>query len=188
MGKSLVEMAAEIVQSQCCTNRMSSDEISDSLIQTYKTLSRLSAGFTEEAAAATGKSRESGALYGVSETVAEKPRPEKKASGRKKEISKTAKTSAPVSPEESIQQDQIICLECGKPYKILSSKHLKTHGLSSREYREKYGFPLRKPLCSRALSEKRKKAGEERGAPENLLKAIADRKKNGQARKQTGRT
>ncbi|MDX1777198.1 MAG: MucR family transcriptional regulator, partial [Desulfobulbales bacterium] len=47
----------------------------------------------------------------------------------------------------------------------------------SREYRVKYGFSLRQPLCAKSLSDKRKKAGKARGLPENLRKAIAQRKK-----------
>ena len=60
---------------------------------------------------------------------------------------------------------------------MLSPKHLKSHGLTGREYRAKYGFSLRQPLCAKSLSERRKKAGKERGLPENLKKAIANRKK-----------
>lgn len=181
MGKSLVEMAADIVQSQCCANSMSTEEIRDSLVQTYQTLSQLNTGLMVE----ENKEEESPHQepeYGSTREAL----PEKGVSGEKKGGGKKEKpsppVSPPVSPQDSIQQDQVICLECGKSYKVLSSKHLKTHGLSSREYRKKYGFSLRQPLCSKALSEKRKKAGEERGAPENLLKAIAGKKKSGQAK------
>ena len=61
---------------------------------------------------------------------------------------------------------------------MLSPKHLKSHGLTGREYRAKYGFSLRQPLCAKSLSERRKKAGKARGLPENLKKAIASRKKS----------
>ncbi len=176
MGKSLVEMAAEIVQSQCATNSMSSEEVSDSLVRTYKTLARLSVGIEGEIETTDAVGMNSGTS---SETVPEKPLTEKKPGPRKKGVGKQEKTTVNVSPSESIQRDKIVCLECGKSYKILSSKHLKTHNLSPREYRKKYGYSLRQPLCSIALSEKRKKAGEKRGAPENLLKAIASRKKAG---------
>jgi predicted transcriptional regulator len=62
---------------------------------------------------------------------------------------------------------------------MLSPKHLKSHGLTGREYRAKHGFSLRQPLCAKSLSERRKKAGKARGLPENLKKAIANRKKSG---------
>lgn len=176
MGRSLVEMAADIVQSQCCANSMSTEEIRDSLVQTYQTLSQLNAGLRVEENKEEDRSHQEPEYGSTREAV-----PEKGTSGEKKGGGKKENSSPPVSPQDSIQQDQVICLECGKSYKVLSSKHLKTHGLSSREYRKKYGFSLRQPLCSKALSEKRKKAGEERGAPENLLKAIAGKKKSGQA-------
>jgi len=87
-----------------------------------------------------------------------------------------------VAPEKSILRNKIICLECGQSFKLLSPKHLASHGLNGKEYRKKYGFPLRQPLCAKALSERRKKAGKERGVPENLLKAIAARKLKGSAK------
>jgi predicted transcriptional regulator len=66
---------------------------------------------------------------------------------------------------------------------MLSPKHLRSHGLTGREYRVKYGFSLRQPLCAKALSEKRKKSGKERGIPDALKKAIAARKKASTATK-----
>ncbi|MEW6289167.1 MAG: MucR family transcriptional regulator [Thermodesulfobacteriota bacterium] len=87
-----------------------------------------------------------------------------------------------VAPEKSILRNKIVCLECGQSFKLLSPKHLASHGLTGKEYRKKYGFPLRQPLCAKALSERRKKAGKERGVPENLLKAIAERKQRGSAK------
>jgi len=87
-----------------------------------------------------------------------------------------------VAPEKSILRNKIICLECGQSFKLLSPKHLASHGLNGKDYRRKYGFPLRQPLCAKALSERRKKAGKERGVPENLLKAIAERKLRGSAK------
>lgn len=40
--------------------------------------------------------------------------------------------------EATIQDEWIICLECRKKLKSITSKHLARHGLSTREYREKY--------------------------------------------------
>lgn len=80
-------------------------------------------------------------------------------------------------PEKSIQKNQIVCLECGQAFKMLSPKHLKGHNLTPKEYRKKYGFSMRQPLCAKALSERRSKSGKKRGLPENLKKAIAARTK-----------
>jgi predicted transcriptional regulator len=154
MGKSIVEMAAEIVQSQCSTKNMSTDEITYALQSTFKALQVLQ---SEEIS--TGPTGVAAGMAPPPEEVGQKP--------------------AITSPEKSIQKNKIICLECGQEFRMLSPKHLRSHELTGREYREKYGFSLRQPLCARALSERRKKAGKERGLPDNLKKAIAKRKKKG---------
>ena len=147
MGKSLVEMAAEIINSQCTSTAMSADEITESLQKTYNTLLSL----------------QENELLGSGQPV----------EGNIDEVVNLPE----LSPAKSILKNKIICLECGESYKMLSPKHLKSHGLTAREYRKKHGFSLRQPLCAKSLSEARKKAGKERGVPPNLLKAIAARKK-----------
>lgn len=146
MTKTLVEMAAEIIQSQCTSTSMSTEEITQSLQNTFKTLQDLQA--VEMQASLEGAGDFSLKTAGIA-----------------------------LSPEKSLQKNKVICLECGQEFKMLSPKHLKSHGLTSREYRVKYGFSLRQPLCAKSLSDKRKKAGKARGLPENLRKAIAQRKK-----------
>jgi len=136
MSKTIVEMAAEIIQSQCSKNEMTSDEIISSLHDTFKTLQSLQ-------------------------------------SAEKQGDQITEETSGvDIQPEKSILKNKIICLECGQEFKMLSPKHLKSHDLTGREYREKYGFKLRQPLCAKSLSARRSKSGKERGIPENLQKAI----------------
>lgn len=149
MGKSIVEMTAEIVQSQCSTTNMSTEEVTSALQNTFKALQSLQ---TEECTC-------------------------QQAGGALREPVEKAATS----PEKSIQKNKIVCLECGQEFRMLSPKHLRSHGLTGREYREKYGFSLRQALCARALSDRRKKAGKERGLPDNLKKAIAKRKKSKKA-------
>lgn len=147
MAKALVEMAAEIIQSQCSKNSMTAEEISTSLQNTFKTLQELQSAEIQTSQEGT---TESGII---------------------------APGGVSLSPEKSLQKNKVICLECGQEFKMLSPKHLKSHGLTSREYRVKYGFSLRQPLCAKSLSDRRKKAGKARGLPENLRKAIAQRKK-----------
>ncbi|MFA6284640.1 MAG: MucR family transcriptional regulator [Desulfurivibrionaceae bacterium] len=152
MGKSLVEMAADLVQSQCASKAMNTEEITLALQSTFNALQALQAG-------------EAKLQAGISEGTA-------------------GVVIAPgMTAEKSIQKNKIVCLECGQEFKMLSPKHLRSHGLTGREYRAKWGFSLRQPLCAKALSERRKKAGKDRGLPDNLRKAIAKRKKNGQAKK-----
>ena len=86
-------------------------------------------------------------------------------------------SSQAFDPKKSIQKNKIVCLECRQAFKMLSSKHLKLHGLTSTEYRKKYGFAAKQPLCAKSLSEKRSLASKERGLPENLRKYIEARKK-----------
>lgn len=152
MAKTLVEMAADIVQAQGSTKDMTVDEIKAALQETFVTLQGL----------------------------------QKMETGEETEDSGTA--APQISPQKSILKNKIICLECGEEFKMLSPKHLRSHGLTGREYRVKYGFSLRQPLCAKALSDKRKKSGKERGIPEALKKAIAARKKAAPAaKKQTTR-
>ena len=147
MGKSLVEMAADIIQSQCNSTNMTTEEITLSLQSTFNTLVKLQTAETQ----ATHED-----FSGAGTKV---------------------KMSIAMSPEKSLQKNKVICLECGQEFKMLSPKHLSSHGLTSREYRVKYGFSLRQPLCAKSLSDRRKKAGKARGLPDNLRKAIAQRKK-----------
>ena len=141
MSKTLVEMTAEIIQSQISTKQMSTEEIKTALNDTFQTLKALQ----------------------DSESI-----------GTEVE---TEETNPVIDPKKSIQRNKIICLECGQEFKMLSPKHLKSHELTAREYREKHGFSARQPLCAKALSEKRSQSGKERGLPDNLRKAIEARTK-----------
>ena len=141
MAKTLVEMTAEIIQSQISTKQMTTDEIKAALNETFQTLRSLHDSEICQC-----------------EVEVEKTAPE-------------------LDPKKSIQRNKIVCLECGQEFKMLSPKHLKSHSLTSREYRKKYGFSARQPLCAKALSEKRSLSGKERGLPDNLRKAIEARTK-----------
>jgi len=148
MAKTLVEMAADIVQAQSASKSMTPEEISSALQSTYKTLMTLQQN--EQSCPA--------------ETTA-------------------AETASPdLTPEKSIQKNKIVCLECGQEFKMLSPKHLASHGLDGRQYRQKHGLKLRQPLCAKALSSARKKAGKDRGIPENLMKSIAAKKEKNAAK------
>ncbi len=149
MSKTLVEMAAEIVQAQGNSKTMSIEELQESLKETFVTLKNLKAMETGEQ---------------VPDSDPNKPA---------------------ITPERSILKNKIICLECGEEFKSLSFKHLETHGLTRRDYKIKYGFSLRQPLCAKSITEKRKKAGKKRGIPEALKKSIAARKKAAAGKKKT---
>lgn len=154
MAKTLLEMAADIVKSQCQGTSMSTEDVTAALTNTFSSLQSLQALETQ------GESADS-----CKETTA----------------------AVDVKPEKSILKNKIICLECGESFKMLSPKHLRSHGLDGRSYRQKHGLPLRQPLCAKALSDKRKKAGKARGLPDNLRKAIAARKGSGKKSAGKGR-
>lgn len=141
MSKSLVEMTAELIQSQISGKDMTIDEVKAALNDTYQTLRNL------QNAEISGQALE-------------------------------GEESKPVmEPKRSIQKNKVVCLECGQEFKMLSPKHIKSHGMTPKEYRKKYGFSARQPLCAKSLSERRSKSGKERGLPENLRKSIAARTK-----------
>ncbi|TBV81443.1 MAG: transcriptional regulator [Desulfobulbaceae bacterium] len=153
MEKSLIEMAVELVQAQCVSKNMTTEEITQSLQGIFKTLHNL-----------------------------------QQDKGRELVIEDDMPATTTLSPEGSIQQHKVTCLECGEEFKMLSSKHLRSHDLNGRQYRRKWGLPLRQPLCARELSERRKKAGKARGLPENLRKVIAARGKSAKTPSQPSAT
>ncbi|MFC1896055.1 MucR family transcriptional regulator [Thermodesulfobacteriota bacterium] len=76
-----------------------------------------------------------------------------------------------IDPRKSILKNKVICLECGREFKQLSKKHLEQHGMSSGEYRTKYGFSARQPLTAKSLSAKRRKIAKEHNLGQVLSKA-----------------
>ena len=66
-----------------------------------------------------------------------------------------------VDPKKSIREKSVICLECGKAFKILSKRHLATHNLTPQEYKEKWGFKKNQSLVAKSLSRQRRKKMQE---------------------------
>lgn len=144
MNKSLVEMTAEIIQSQISSKQMTTEEIRGALNETFNVLKMLQ---NTESSCGIEVDPEKGAVVN------------------------------PLDPKKSIQKNKIVCLECGQEFKMLSPKHLASHGLDAKSYRKKYDFSARQPLCAKSVSEKRSVSGKKRGIPVNLQKAIAARTK-----------
>jgi predicted transcriptional regulator len=65
-------------------------------------------------------------------------------------------TAAPVNWRKSITKHAVSCLECGKPFKQLSTRHLMLHGLDGRSYRAKYGIPRTQPLAAKETTARRR--------------------------------
>ena len=147
MSKKLYEIAAEIVQTQTASSPMSATEIASSLREVFRTLQDM-----------------------------EKIRNRRGCSGD--DVSRAGFGESPkqLSPVESIQENKVICLECGDEMRQLTQKHLVSHGMNQREYRKKYGFTMRTPLAAKSLTKARSKAARKRGLPENLKKFQEERK------------
>jgi predicted transcriptional regulator len=150
MAKRLLEIAAEIVQAQVSTNQLVTEEIVSSLKQVFGALRDMQKSETEGMPLEVTK-------------LSDEPVSEEVVPGK-------------VDPKGSIQEDKVVCLECGAEMRQLTAKHLSSHGLSIRDYKHRYGFPLRQSLSAKALSRARSKAAKKRGLPEKLLKFQEERK------------
>ncbi len=74
-----------------------------------------------------------------------------------------------MNPLDSIQRNRVICLVCGKEFKLLSNRHLALHGMTSRDYKLKYGLPLRQALSAKSLTQARRKIAKEKGLGAKLV-------------------
>ncbi|NLI31621.1 MAG: MucR family transcriptional regulator [Deltaproteobacteria bacterium] len=150
MNKKLLEIASEIVQTQVSTRSMAFEEIVLSLRQIFNALQAMQRCETDGSFVDLGAAGE--------------------------ESTGEGKASEKLDPKDSIQDDKIICLECGTEMRQLTTKHLTSHGLTPREYKKKWGFPLRQSLSAKSLSKARSKAAKKRGLPANLIKFQEERK------------
>ncbi len=90
----------------------------------------------------------------------------------------SAEMEEPISrdPQASIQRNQVLCLECGKSFKLLSNRHLALHSLTPREYKQKHGIRMTQALSARTLSARRRKLAKELGMGKQLAEWRAERK------------
>lgn len=150
MNKKLLEIASEIVQAQASNSRMSAEDIELALMRTYNTLRKMQVAEQE------GKPLEGlAALEEAGEEAAGIP-------GK--------------DPIKSIQKNKVICLECGAEFKQLTANHLRSHELTPREYKRKWGFPLKQPLTAKVLTTARSKSAKKRGLPAKLQEYIEKRR------------
>lgn len=161
MLKSITEMTVEIIRAQLLNKEMSKENVVEALKSIFAALKEL-------------KDLESGKPV-ASEAPAEKPEPQpvepKPAEVLPAEKKTQASTAPPAIPEDSIQKDKVICLECGREFKQISHTHLKKHALTPKEYRRKHGLPASQPLTAKSLSEERKKRAKAARLGETLKKA-----------------
>ncbi len=64
---------------------------------------------------------------------------------------------AVIDPRKAIKEKSITCVECGKSFKLLTKKHLASHGFTPEEYRERCGYKKGMPLVCKSLQRERRK-------------------------------
>jgi predicted transcriptional regulator len=139
MGKNLLELAVDIVQGQVALRKMSGEEIEQGLVSVYNTLYKMR------------EAEEEGRSILISDTT-----------------QPSVPLDSPADPRSSIQEDKITCMECNSQFRQLTANHLRTHQLTPREYKKKWGFPLKQPLAARILTKLRSRSAKKRGLPEKL--------------------
>lgn len=60
-------------------------------------------------------------------------------------------------PKKAVKEKSITCLECGKSFKVITKKHLASHGLTPEEYKAKHGYKKTMPLVCKSLQRDRRK-------------------------------
>lgn len=73
----------------------------------------------------------------------------------------TVKAPSIEDAKKAIREKSIICLECDKSFKVLTKRHLATHGLTPEEYREKWGYKKGTSLVAKSLARDRRKKMQE---------------------------
>ncbi len=66
-------------------------------------------------------------------------------------------TGPSIDPKNAIREKSVLCCECGKSFKVLTKRHLTTHGLTPEQYREKYGYKNGTSLVAKSLARSRRK-------------------------------
>jgi predicted transcriptional regulator len=139
MATELLKMTAQIVTSHASINELSSQDLINEIRIVYNTLAVLAGekGVTSE-------------LEILSEATKETTGP---------------KPAVPI--EESIQDDFIVCLECGKRFRTLKAHLRRAHEMTPAIYFERFGLDQKKySLVSRNYSEQRRQLAKEKGLGE----------------------
>ena len=139
MATELLKMTAQIVTSHASINELTSQELINEIKIVYNTLAVLGG--------------------------------EKGASAEFEVFTEATKDTAGVKPavpvEESVQDDYIVCLECGKRFRTLKAHLRRAHAMTPAVYGERFGLDLKKySLVSRNYSEQRRQLAKEKGLGE----------------------
>ena len=75
-----------------------------------------------------------------------------------------APARAPAVPiDQSITRDHIVCLEDGKPLRMLKRYLMSQYGMTPDDYRRKWGLPADYPMMAPAVSDQRREAAVRNG-------------------------
>jgi predicted transcriptional regulator len=77
------------------------------------------------------------------------------------QLDKEQKQEPPVDPQKAIREKSVVCLECGKTFKVLTKRHLATHGMTTNEYKKKWGYKKGAALIAKSLARERRKKMQE---------------------------
>jgi predicted transcriptional regulator len=151
MEKKLLELVVEIVQAQVSVSKMTAEDIELALVRVFNTLNKMR--LAEE----------------QGESIL-----------RGEQVFHAAVGQAATDALSSIQEDKVTCMECRAELRQLTANHLRIHHLTPREYKKKWGFPLKQPLSAKILTKLRSRSAKKRGLPENL-RIYLDRKRENKA-------
>lgn len=155
MEGKLLELAVGLVQAQAAGNKLSGEEIESLLLTVYNTLFKL-----REAERA-----------GRSVTI---PSTDEYAGA-------PGEWTQDLEPRDSVQENSVVCLECGVEFRQLTANHLRTHDMTPREYKKKWGFPLKQPLAAKKLTRLRSDSAKDRGLPPKLRQYLEDQRRKKQS-------
>lgn len=149
MEKKLLELAVEIVHAQASMSKMTGEDIEQALVRVYNALQNMRLAEEEGRSILVGDQ-----VFQASDTPLE------------------------VDAHSSIQEDKVTCMECKAEFRQLTANHLRIHHLTPREYKKKWGFPLKQPLSARMLTRLRSRSAKKRGLPEKLRIYLDQKREN----------
>ncbi len=151
MEKKLLELTVEIIHAQASISKMTAEEVEQALVRVYNALHEMRRAEEQVRSILPGEP-----------------------------VFKDSGFPVAANPLSSIQEDKVTCMECRAELRQLTANHLRIHHLTPREYKKKWGFPLKQPLSAKMLTKLRSRSAKKRGLPENL-RIYLDRKREDKA-------
>jgi predicted transcriptional regulator len=98
-------------------------------------------------------------------------------------VAEPQKAVPAVSAKKSVFPDRLVCLDCGKGFKVLKGHIAKEHGLTPQEYRAKWGLQHDYPMVSADYASRRSQLALASGLGRKAPVEAAPTKKGGRAKK-----